>query len=200
MDFLYVDLRQPSGATAEDLDRFTEGTPLHGWGAYFVAAEKKYHVSARYLLAHAILESAWGRSELARQKNNLFGFRAYDRDPYNSAMMFQSWGDCIDYVARYVARNYLTPGGQYYHGPTLAGMNQSYATDPEWGRKIANIMAQIHVSGPQGIKVLVSNQEVALGEMRDDVVWAPVRAVAEALGGRVEWDEENQTVRITKEV
>lgn len=32
---------------------------------------------------------------------------------------------------------YLTPGNWRYEGPTLAGMNVSYATDPEWDAKIA---------------------------------------------------------------
>ena len=31
------------------------------------------------------------------------------------------------------------PGGAYYHGPTLRGMNVDYASDPFWASKIAAI-------------------------------------------------------------
>lgn len=134
-----TDLTQPSGETAQRLDSFLQGTALAGLGSAFMAAEQNYHVSARYLLAHAIEESAWGTSQIAQDKHNLYGYGADDSHPYQDAYSFPSFAACIDYVARMVAENYLSPSGPFYHGPTLRGMNVCYASDPSWAENIAAI-------------------------------------------------------------
>jgi len=138
-----TDLTQPSGESAARINGFLQGTALAGLGDSFMRAEQSYHVSARYFVAHAILESAWGRSAIAQNKHNLFGFNANDANPYQDASTFPSFDACIQYVANFVAVNYLTPGGRYYHGPTLRGMNVDYATDPNWAEKIAAIAQTI---------------------------------------------------------
>jgi beta-N-acetylglucosaminidase len=134
-----TDLTRPSGETAARLDAFLQGTALQGLGEAFMAAETNYHVSARYLLAHAIEESAFGTSRIAQDKHNLYGYGADDAHPYQDAYSFASFADCIDFVARMVAQNYLSPDGQFYHGPTLRGMNVDYASDPSWASNIAAI-------------------------------------------------------------
>jgi beta-N-acetylglucosaminidase len=134
-----TDLTQPSGETAAKLNSFLQGTALAGLGDAFMAAEQQYHVSARYFLAHAIEESAFGTSRIAHDKHNLFGYGADDAHPYDHAYNFPTFAACIDFVARMVARNYLSPSGSFYHGPTLRGMNVTYASDPSWANNIARI-------------------------------------------------------------
>ncbi|HEV7678506.1 MAG TPA: glucosaminidase domain-containing protein [Candidatus Dormibacteraeota bacterium] len=134
-----TDLTAASGETADRLNSFLQGTALQGLGGALVAAEQQYHVSARYLLAHAILESAWGTSRIAQDKHNLYGYGADDAHPYQNAYTFPSFAACVDFVARVVAKNYLSPSGPYYHGPTLRGMNVNYASDPYWADSIARI-------------------------------------------------------------
>jgi beta-N-acetylglucosaminidase len=134
-----TDLTRPSGETAARLDGFLSGTALAGLGSSFTAAERTYHVSARYFVAHAILESAWGTSAIAHDKHNLFGYGADDANPYVDARTFASFDACIQYVAAKVAGNYLSPSGAFYHGPTLRGMNVDYASDPLWASSIARI-------------------------------------------------------------
>ncbi|MFI5284724.1 MAG: glucosaminidase domain-containing protein [Candidatus Dormibacteria bacterium] len=134
-----TNLTLPSGETAASLDQFLAGSALAGLGASFMHAETTYHVSARYFVAHAILESGWGTSAIAQFKHNLFGFGADDANPYGDAVTFTSFDACIQYVAQFIATNYLTAGGQFYHGPTLRGMNVDYASDPNWAEKIASI-------------------------------------------------------------
>ena len=112
---------------------------MAGLGDSFMRAEQSFHVSARYFVAHAILESAWGTSAIARDKHNLFGFNANDRNPYQDATTFASFDACIQYVAQFVAANYLSANGRFYHGATLRGMNVNYASDPNWANKIASI-------------------------------------------------------------
>lgn len=134
-----TDLTQPSGETAARLNAFLQGTALAGLGDSFMAAEQNYHVSARYLLAHAIEESAFGTSRIAQDKHNLYGYGADDAHPYQDAYTFASFAACIDFVAHMVAQNYLSPSGSFYHGPTLRGMNVDYASDPNWAGNIAAI-------------------------------------------------------------
>lgn len=142
-----TNLTQNTQLTATEINQFLAGTNLQNLGSAYIQAQTLYHVNARYLVAHSIEESDWGLSAIAENKDNLFGFEAYDRNPYANAMNFTNMtidgqtGDaaCILYVASYVATNYLSPKGPYYHGATLEGMNVAYATDPNWGTNIANI-------------------------------------------------------------
>ncbi len=134
-----TNLLAPSGENAATLDAFLSGTDLAGLGASYMEAETSYGVSALYLVAHSIEESAWGTSAIAQQKNNLFGFGADDSNPFGDAMTFSSFTACILYVAQFVKQNYLLPTGPFYHGATLQGMNVDYASDPLWASKIAAI-------------------------------------------------------------
>lgn len=142
-----TDLTLPSGENAETIDSFLAGTALSGLGATYMQAEKTYGVSARYLVAHSIEESGWGTSPIAQSDNNLFGYGADDSDPAGDASRFPSFAACILYVAQQVQQQYLTAGGEYYHGPTLRGMNVDYASDPLWASKIAAIARTIPLPG-----------------------------------------------------
>jgi beta-N-acetylglucosaminidase len=138
-----TDLTQPSGETAARIDAFLQGTAMAGLGQSFMNAEQHSHVSARYFVAHAILESDWGASAIAQDKHNLFGFNADDANPYVDATTFPNFDACIQQVAAFVATDYLSPSGRFYHGPTLRGMNVDYASDPNWAYKIATIARTI---------------------------------------------------------
>ncbi|MHB0885813.1 MAG: glucosaminidase domain-containing protein [Bacillota bacterium] len=141
------DLRQPSYISAAQLDAYFKGFPMAGLGQVFVAAEAKYGDNAVYLAAHAAWESDYGRSPIAQQKKNLFGYGASGTDPFQNAKSFPSFEACIDFVAGYVARAYLSPSGQYYGGaPSLRGMNVHYAADQNWMNGIAAIMNRIVAS------------------------------------------------------
>ncbi|NLZ28409.1 MAG: SH3 domain-containing protein [Firmicutes bacterium] len=118
-------------------------SPFRYLGSDFIRAQETWGVNALYLMAHAALESAWGTSRIARDKNNIYGYKAYDSDPYNYAGTFRSVPDCIIYVSGYIRSAYLSEGGQYFYGPNLDGMNTRYATDPMWRVKIANIMESL---------------------------------------------------------
>ena len=79
--FLFRDLRKPSNYTAEELDKVyslmnIKGSRLAGKGAIFKEAEERYQINALYLIAHSALESSWGRSQIAKDKNNSFGIAA----------------------------------------------------------------------------------------------------------------------------
>ena len=117
----------------------------------FYNIEQKYKINGIFVAAIGIHESAWGTSTIAKDKNNLFVFAAYDRDPYNSAASFENYETCIDTVAKVLAKNYLNISGTkineeiiataaYYNGPTLSGVNTRYASDEEWANKVYKYM------------------------------------------------------------
>ena len=136
--------KNPSSiGTCINFDYAVAGSPLNGHGQDFIDAQNQYGVNSQYLMAHAIHESGWGTSQIAHDKHNLFGYHAYDINPLKSASYFQSFKDSIIFEAYIVRKNYLTPGGAYYNGPTLDGMNVRYATDPDWAEKISNIMLRM---------------------------------------------------------
>ncbi len=146
--FLFRDLRKPTNYTAEELDRVysvmnIKGSRLAGKGAIFKEAEERYQVNALYLIAHSALESAWGRSQIAKDKNNFFGIAAYDTTPYDSAKSFDNVDKGILGAAKWIRQNYID-NGRTYLGNKSSGMNVLYASDPYWGEKIASIMMTIN--------------------------------------------------------
>lgn len=129
-------VRARSNVSASYIDSKLAGTPMAGLGRDFKEAEEKYGINALFLTGLAIHESNFGRSNIARDKNNLFGFQAYDSSPYSSARTFSSMGESIDHVARYLSRNYLTPEGRHFNGYSISAIGKRYATDPLWANKI----------------------------------------------------------------
>lgn len=139
-DLTKINLRTPSGLTYEDLNLLLKGTGLEGLGKGFIEAETNHNVNAYYLVAHAAWESGWGKSNLARDKNNLYGFTAYDGNAYHDAMSFKTKEECINVVAKYISEHYLDEDGKYYNGPTLKGINKRYATDKNWAPGIGEVI------------------------------------------------------------
>ena len=146
--FLFRDLRKPSNYTAEELDKVyslmnIKGSRLAGKGAIFKEAEERYQINALYLIAQSALESSWGRSQIAKDKNNFFGIGAYDTTPYDSAKSFDDVDKGILAAAKWIRENYID-NGRTYLGNKSSGMNVLYASDPYWGEKIASIMMSIN--------------------------------------------------------
>ncbi|MCA9805817.1 MAG: glucosaminidase domain-containing protein [Cyanobacteria bacterium HKST-UBA02] len=145
-----------SPLSAQMIDDFFAAQPkgkrsLYGIGSAVISASIANIVNASYIVAHAILETGWGTSTIYREKNNLFGWTAYDSNPGGAATKFQSREDCISKVVPIINSNYLTPGGKYFSkrpcvGNKKYGMNVNYASDPDWGAKIASIARRLERS------------------------------------------------------
>ena len=147
--FQFANLKSKTNYTAADINRLyrlmgANDSKLAGKGATFKAAEQKYGVNALYLVAHSALESAWGRSKIAKDKNNFFGISAYDDSPYTSATRYDNVDSGIMGAARWINSRYLHnlgyPANGAYLGNKAGGMNVNYATAPYWGESIASIM------------------------------------------------------------
>ena len=146
--FLFKNLTEPTNYSADELNRVysmmnIRNSRLAGKGAIFKEAEKRYGINALYLMAHSALESAWGRSQIANDKNNFFGIAAYDTSPYDSAKKFDDVDKGILGAAKWIRENYIDRGRNHL-GNKATGMNVRYASDPYWGEKIASIMMNIN--------------------------------------------------------
>ena len=151
--YQYLPLRSKSNITAEDLNKAllsvkgsNTNSVLKGNGAAFIEAQETYGVNALLLYAMACQESAWGTSGYALNRNNLFGWNAFDSDP-DRASYFDSVKDCVIQMAGANLRGYLDITDARYFSSSLgnkgSGFNLMYASDPYWGMSIASIAYQI---------------------------------------------------------
>ena len=127
-------------------DKGYSSSVMAGEGQTFIDAQDKYGCNALIVYAMACLESAYGTSGYARNRNNLFGWSAYDDSP-DDASYFSSVYVC---VKEQMGRNlnwFMDYTNRRYYGTCVgnkgAGFNVNYASDPNWGAKIAAIAYDI---------------------------------------------------------
>lgn len=156
-----MELNKTSGLTLADYKKIFTGLSndtnkiFENNYQVFYNMEKKYNINGIFLASMAIHESAWGTSQIAKDKNNLFGYGSYDSTPYESSYEFTNYAEGIETVAKSLVKYYLNPSGTkiydgetaagwYYNGPTLSGVNTRYATDPDWHTKVFNYMQMLY--------------------------------------------------------
>ena len=145
-----MDLSVPSGLTLSDYktifayNESDENNIFANNAENFYNAEQEYQINGIFLAAIGIHESAWGTSQIAKNKNNLFGYGAYDRDPEGCANEFETYADAINTVASALKANYLTETGSYYNGTTAEAVNTRYASDEKWSEKVYKYMEYLY--------------------------------------------------------
>lgn len=101
------------------------------------------------IFAMANHESAYGTSYYARTCNNFYGRFAYDSAPDNACkkIQFANSYDGASAQAFFLSEEFLDPSDWRYYGghvgDKISGMNVKYASDGEWGAKIAAHMMKI---------------------------------------------------------
>jgi len=126
-----------------ELEKYCLTRKLSGLSWAFIDAQNFYDINVLHNIAHAVLESASGTSFIARMKNNLYGFKAYDGSPYASAGKFKDFPDCIDTWTKWWVDKYLIEEGKYYNGNNEKGVNVKYATSPVAGINKAFIVQNL---------------------------------------------------------
>lgn len=157
--FQYLSARTKTNYTAAELDLFITDrlqtvstkyptapttSKLRGLGVFLKQVESIYNVNALFILSAAMHESDSGMSKNAQTKNNLFGIKVYDSAPEEGLSYPKPEDSIVAFVTRYVNLNYGPPTGTYAKGLApgnkTSGMNVHYASDPNWGSKIAQYM------------------------------------------------------------
>lgn len=155
-----IPLNKPSGFSAEQFkkaltDSKDKNKIFQDNSEYFYYIEKEYNINGIFVAAIGIHESAWGTSKLATKKYNLFGYGAYDSNPYNGAYTFSNYSESIDLIARVLVKYYINPpktkiydeetaSGKYYNGNTISSVNKKYASDTNWGNSIFKYMQYLY--------------------------------------------------------
>ena len=154
-------LNKPSGLTLDQFKQILENDSndknnvFKDNAQYFYYVEQQYNINGIFVAAVAIHESGWGTSAISKNKKNLFGYGAYDRDPSGSAYTFQSYAEGIDLVSRVFVKYYLNPpgtpiyGGEtatgtYFEGATLTAVNTRYASDKNWANAVFKWMTYLY--------------------------------------------------------
>lgn len=145
--FQYLPLRSQSNYSGNALNtiidnKVAENSKMKNTGVEFVEKQNTYGVNALLIAGLAANESAWGSSNIAQNKNNLFGLNAVDSSPGQSANYFESVEQCInEFAEKWMSKEYLSPKNWKYFGGFLgnkaSGINVKYASDPYWGEKAA---------------------------------------------------------------
>lgn len=153
-------LNKPSGLTLEQFKKVLSDSKdtnkiFENNAEYFYYIEKQYNINGIFVAAVGIHESSWGTSKISQTKCNLFGYGAYDSNPYNGAYNFSNYSESIDLIARVYVKYYLNPAGtsiyggetasgKYYNGATLSGVNTKYATDKNWANAVYKHMQYLY--------------------------------------------------------
>ena len=155
-----MELNKPSGLSLEQFKKVLTDSKdvnkvMQNNAEYFYYIEEQYNINGLFVAAVAIHESGWGTSRISKDKYNLFGYGAYDSNPYNGAYEFSDYSESIDLIARVFVKYYLNPkgtsiyggeqaSGKYYNGPTLTGVNTKYATDKNWANAVYKHMEYLY--------------------------------------------------------
>ena len=165
--FLKIDSYK-GGVTAEELNTYlnklrpdsTGNNVFYNKGQAFIDAAKNSNIDLAYLVSHAMVETAYGRSQLAMGQEvngvtvyNFFGIGAYDGTAlvsgknYAYKMGWTSVEKTLEGSAQWIANNYIKSS---YNQNTLYKMrwsyessNHQYATDVNWANLIASVMTNI---------------------------------------------------------
>lgn len=123
----------------------------------------RYGLPASVMLAQAVLESNWGRSQLARKAKNLFGIKAVSRQADQITLptteydaqgrrrvveaqfaAYASVEECLGDYARLLAfAPRYAPARAVAHDPFAFAEQLAacgYATDPSYGKKVARLI------------------------------------------------------------
>ncbi len=177
--YQYLPLRSKTVYSAAQLNEIINskaaGYKMSNTGDMFKNYQNTYGVNALIVVGIAANESAWGKSSIAQEKNNLFGLNAVDAAPGQSANAYESIDACIKtFTETYMSKRYLNPKNWVYSGGYLgnkgSGMNVRYASDPYWGEKNANVAWMIDkIYGNKdsnrytiGIKDVIGNEHTDL--------------------------------------
>jgi flagellar protein FlgJ len=144
---------------------------MHAFQAAFIrevlpavlGLQERTGLPASVVLAQAILESNWGRSELAREHRNYFGIKAHGRPKPSDVVdyltteyregqerrekagfaHYDSVDDCLNDYARILSlRRYAPARAVVSNPPAFARALQrcGYATDPRYAHKLLIVM------------------------------------------------------------
>lgn len=151
----YLPFRTMTNYTADEINLFINNntvnktnSKLRGLGQAFIDNQNKYGVNALLALGVSINETAWGTSNYAINRNNLFGLNATDDNTNTNTSYYSSPEASIEeFCKNYISRGYADPGEWRgcggFLGNKKSGANVRYASDPYWSEKAVSFAFQL---------------------------------------------------------
>jgi len=169
-----------------DAQRVSSSSKLRGQADCFIRAQNDYGVNALMVYAMACLESAYGTSYYAKNRNNFFGWGAVDSNPDEAA----SYGSVEEGIRKQMSENlagFLDMNDWRYYGSMVgnkgAGFNLKYASAVYWGMEIAAIAYKIDKQSCGYNGKLTDHNAVNIGIVSNDKATASLTK-----GGPVAYD------------
>lgn len=159
--FQYLSARVKTNYSAEELDQIimkrlvsidkpgnyagaTTKSKLIGLGQDLKDLEQEYNLSALFILSVAMHESGYGMSAHAQKNNNLFGLKVYDTTPTQGPSFPTPKANIVQFIEEFINGKYSVPGHFAAYGVApgnkAMGITVFYASDPDWGAKVASYM------------------------------------------------------------
>ena len=169
--YQFLPLRTKSKIPASKYNEFLKkmeknsSSKLWNTGDLFVKAQEHFGLNALMVFSQACVESAYGNSYLATNRNNLFGWKAYDSNP-NGATGYASVKQCIDQAFRDNIRDYVSTNEPVYYGEHFgnkgSGITMKYASSTTYGLTVAAVAYSF-----DKFAGLVDHQSVHFGVLKD---------------------------------
>lgn len=160
--FQYASILAPTAYTRDQLLSYINSSPdLQTWEQKegrvsplrdanvidaILKAQSDYGINGLFILAAAIHESGYGVSDTAFNTKNLFGIRVYDSSPSSGAKYAKYEDSIVEFSTQYMQK-YSDPNDWRYSGEWPgnkgSGVNVWYASDPNWGSRVAGHMYKI---------------------------------------------------------
>ena len=105
--------------------------------------QQTYGIKPEFQIAVFCLESAYGKSSLARNKNNLAGLRAYPangKSAYQNALSFNTKSECVEYFGKNLNKIYLSA-----NKTSLSSISTVYCppNSQSWASNVRSLMNKI---------------------------------------------------------
>lgn len=172
-----ITVLRPSFMTYSQIQAVLKGTGLAGYEKAFLTAEEQSGIGADYLISIAAHESGWGSNYYWKTMNNCFSWGVTDSGTNSEAAKIAKMTkeDAIIYTANQIKKLYLTKGGAYYSGETLAAIGKYYASDSKWASSVITIHSNLIKTLPESIqaKQWIMSSKILNGDLPSPVYFTP---------------------------
>ena len=147
-NYRYNDLSNYEIMTVQEMNdwiaaRAPKDSPFLGEGEFFLKIGQQYNMDPKYIIAHAGVESGWGKYTLG--KNNYFGIGAYNASPVSSALTFSNGFEAgiaegVEWIYKnYYSKGYTTLNKMIYGGKSYAQYDDGTPND-KWIEQIESVI------------------------------------------------------------
>lgn len=171
--YQYLPIESKSKVTATVLNKFvvnmvgSRKSAMRNLGYAFINGQNRTDTNALLTFSLAIVESGAGTSRIALDKNNLFGWKAYDSSPYSSANSFTTPQQAVNSMMATNLKDYTnTTSWRYagsFFGNKASGLNVRYASATDWGKIIASVAYRVDL-----MNGLADYNSYQLARVKDD--------------------------------